>query len=124
MKILVKHGITAGIFGSLHTYPLPGDLTNYSFMMPDTFAASSECFPDNISAFQEFNLRVSRESARNISKKLPWAAALRLLAQAPGLGFKMETAADLGGQLLAERREPWQRVRRRSYQAVLGFDAL
>ena len=56
-KILVKSGITAGIFGSLHTYPMPADLTNYSFfLMPDTFAASSKYFPDNISAFQEFNL--------------------------------------------------------------------
>lgn len=121
-KILVKHGIKTGIFGSLHTYPLPSDLTNYAFLMPDTFAAGSECFPDDISAFQEFNLRVSRESARNVSKRIPWAAGLDLLRKAPGLGFKLSTVADVGGQLLAERREPWQRVRRRSYQAVLGFD--
>ena len=65
---------------------------------------------------------MSRESARNISKKIPWSAALNLLAKAPGLQINLETAKDLGGQLLAERREPWQKVRRRSYQAVLGFD--
>ena len=121
-KILVKHGIKAGIFGSLHTYPMPSDLTNYSFLMPDTFAAGSECFPANISAFQEFNLRATRDSARNVSKRLPWKEGLSLLAKAPGLGFKPDTIADLGQQLLSERTEPMRRVRRRSYQAVLGFD--
>ncbi len=121
-KILAARGINVGVFGSLHTYPMPADLNNYSFFVPDTFAAGSECFPDNISAFQEFNLRVSRQSARNISTKVPWKATLDLLAKAPGLGFKMETVKDVAGQLLAERSKPWQRVRRRAYQAVLGFD--
>lgn len=121
-KILARSGITAGVCGSLHTYPMPEDLTNYTFFMPDTFAAGSECFPDDISAFQEFNLRVSRESARNVSKKIPWAAGLKLLAKAPGLGFKLDTLTDVGQQLLEERKQPLRRVRRRSYQAVLGFD--
>jgi hypothetical protein len=121
-KLLVKNGIKTGICGSLHTYPMPSDLTNYEFFMPDTFAAGSECFPDNISAFQAFNLQLARESARNISTRIPWQSALNLLAKAPGLGFKLETAVDLGRQVLAERSQPWQKTRRRSYQAVLAFD--
>ena len=121
-KILTQRGITAGVYGSLHTYPMPSDLTNYCFLMPDTFAAGSECFPDDLSAFQEFNLRMSRESARNVSKHIPWAAGLKLLAKAPGLGFKLDTIAEVGRQLWSERQEPKRRVRRRSYQAVLGFD--
>jgi hypothetical protein len=121
-KLLVKNGIKTGICGSLHTYPLPPDLTNYEFFMPDTFAAGSECFPDNISAFQAFNLQLARESARNVSTQVPWQGALNLLAKAPGLGFKLDTVMDLGKQLLAERSEPWQKTRRRSYQAVLAFD--
>lgn len=121
-KILAKHGISSGICGSLHTYPLPQDLENYTFFLPDTFAAGSECFPTTASAFQEFNLRVSRESGRNVSKKIPWAAGLKLLANSPGLGFKLDTLADVGQQLLSERKDPLRRIRRRSYQAILGFD--
>src|SRR5947209_5349536 len=78
-RILARHGIAVGVCGSLHTYPMPEDLTNYTFFMPDTFAAGSECFPRDISAFQEFNLRMSRESARNVSRRIPWAAGLKLL---------------------------------------------
>jgi len=121
-KILAGRGVTAGVFGSLHTYPMPEDLTNYSFFVPDTFAAGSECFPGNISAFQEFNLRLARESARNISTRVPWKATLNLLAKMPGLGFKMQTAMDVGRQLLAEQKHPWQKTRRRSFQTVLAFD--
>jgi hypothetical protein len=121
-KLLVDNGITAGVCGSLHTYPMPSDLTNYKFFIPDTFAAGSECFPDNISAFQAFNLQLARESARNISTRVPWQGALNLLMKAPGLGFKLDTAVDLGRQILAERTHPWQKTRRRSYQAVLAFD--
>jgi hypothetical protein len=121
-KILAQRGIRTGVCGSLHTYPMPADLSNYDFFMPDTFAAGSECFPDSISAFQEFNLRVSRGSARNVEKGVPWAAGLQLLRKAPGLGFKLDTMADVGRQLLSERKEPMKRVRRRSFQAILGFD--
>jgi hypothetical protein len=121
-KILTRHGISTGVCGSLHTYPMPDDLTNYTFFVPDTFAAGSECFPANISAFQAFNLSMARKSARNVSTEVPWKATLNLLAKVPGLGFKLQTGLDLGRQLLSERREPWQRVRRRSYQTVLGFD--
>src|SRR5262249_1391748 len=50
------------------------------------------------------------------------ALALRFLAAAAGLGFKPRTAIDLAGQLALERRWPWRRVRRRTYQTVLQFD--
>ena len=41
-QILSKNKV--GVFGSLHTYPLPDNLENYSFFVPDTFAAGKECF--------------------------------------------------------------------------------
>jgi len=121
-KLLTQNGIKSGVFGSLHTYPMPSDLNNYTFFMPDTFAAGSECFPDDITAFQAFNLRMARESARNVSRRIPWQDALDLLTKVPKLGFKMSTGEDLAQQLLSERSQPWMRTRRRSYQAVLAFD--
>ena len=49
---LAKEGFKVGIFGSLQSYPLPKDLENYKFYIPDTFAAGDECFPSELSYFQ------------------------------------------------------------------------
>ncbi len=121
-RLLAEGGVKTGVFGSLHTYPLPENLENYSFYVPDTFAAGSECFPDDVSVFQEFNLNMARSSGRNVSTSIPWKGALRLLAKAPGLGLKPRTFMDLGGQILSEREKKWQKCRRRTYQSVLAFD--
>lgn len=121
-RILVRHGITAGVFGSLHSYPVPGDLGRYAFYVPDAFAPGSECHPARIATFQELNLRMARSSARNVSTEIPFGPALRLLAHAPGLGLRPATLWAAGKQLIQERLRPWRRVRRRTYQAVLAFD--
>jgi hypothetical protein len=120
--LLTRGGISTGVFGSLHSYPMPRDLNNYAFYLPDTFAIGSECFPQHLKAFQEFQLRMARESARNISEKLPWGLAFKLLARAPELGLKPRTFIDIGSQLLLERAQRWRNVRRRTYQAVMAFD--
>src|SRR6516165_8432903 len=67
-EFLAKGGLRVGMFGSLHTYPLPSDLDNYAFYVPDTFAAGPECFPDKFTAFQEFNLRMVDQSGRNVAR--------------------------------------------------------
>jgi hypothetical protein len=121
-ELLARAGMSVGVCGSLHTYPLPPAIERYRFFIPDVFAAGAECFPEAISTFQAFNLDMVHESARNVSRRIPWARALRFLAAAPGLGFKPRTAIDLAEQLASERRRPWQRVRRRTYQTVLAFD--
>src|SRR5271156_5203827 len=33
-KILTANGIKTGVCGSLHTYPIPADLNNYTFYIP------------------------------------------------------------------------------------------
>jgi len=120
--LLAKNRVSTGVCGSLHTYPMPQDLEGYAFFLPDTFAAGSECFPKKLNAFQEFNLTMARESARNVETRVPWAAALRFLAAAPELGLKIKTFADLGGQLVSEKVQDWRTTRRRTYQSVLAFD--
>jgi hypothetical protein len=121
-ELLAGHGVRTGICGSLHSYPMPTDLNHYAFYLPDTFAAGSECFPGRLATFQEFNLRMARESAMNVSQKLPWHTALNVLAAAPGLGLRMQTLVDVGVQLISERLQAWRKIRRRTYQAVLAFD--
>ena len=121
-EFLRKNGVRVGMFGSLHSYPMPKDLEGYDFYIPDTFAAGSECFPKKVSVFQDFNLSMARESARNVQRGVPWAKALQVLANAPELGLKLNTLASVAGQLMSERAEKWKVVRRRTFQSVLAFD--
>ena len=97
-NLLSKRGIKVGVFGSLHSYPLPADMTNYGFYVPDVFAAGSECFPENIELFQEINLSLSHESARNVDRAIPYSQIGKLLLNVNDLGFKAST--------LFERRQP------------------
>ncbi len=121
-ELLRRGGIRVGVCGSLHTYPPPTSLDNYDFFLPDTFAAGSECFPQSIELFQDFNLRMARESARNVARGVPWGKALQVLLHAPELGFKLQTAVSVAGQLVSERAQKWRTVRRRTYQSILAFD--
>jgi hypothetical protein len=121
-EILVRNGVSTGVCGSLHSYPLPPNAAAYAFFIPDVFAAGSECFPPAIETFQAFNLEMSRGSARNVSSSVPWRKAWRVLAGAPGLGLRPSTLLDVGRQLAHERRQRWVRVRRRTFQVVLAFD--
>ena len=121
-KLLNASGIRAGVFGSLHSYPVPNRLEDYGFYVPDVFAASAECFPKNVELFQDFNLRLSRESARNAKDSIPYRDALRLLWNVNRLGFTSRTMLDVAGQLVQERARPWKVTRRRTYQSVISFD--
>ena len=121
-KILTQNGVRSGVFGSLHTYPLPEPLENYTFYFPDTFAAGSECFPDLLSTFQAFNLEMARESARNVSRRVPWKSAMKVIARSPHLGLKVGTYGKVGRHLVSEWSDGWKKTRRRTYQVVLAFD--
>lgn len=121
-QILASQGIVTGVFGSLHTYPLPNNLDGYAFYVPDSFAISSECFPANLCVFQEFNLVMARRSARNVSITVPKEATLNLLAHLSSLGVQLPTLLDTAQQILIEQFQPWRKNRRRTYQAVLAFD--
>ena len=121
-QILSSNGFKTGVFGSLHSYPLPDNLNNYTFYVPDSFATNSECFPEKLSVFQEFNLSMARNSARNVSTKFPIEATLKLLTHLPALGLRVSTLLDTAKQLLAEQFKPYRKNRRRTYQTVLAFD--
>ena len=121
-KLLAARGVRVGVFGSLHSYPMPASLESYAFYVPDTFAAGPECLPDTLSVFQAFNLEMARASGRNVARRVPWKPAARLLARSPALGLRVATFGELGRHLAAERLQPWKSTRRRTYQAVLAFD--
>ena len=121
-KMLVDGGIDTGVFGPMHSFPLPKDHKRYAFYLPDVFANTPETHPKSLEAFQSFNLSMSRQSARNVSTSLDWGSAIKFLAGAPFLGLRASTVFSLLGQLRDERSEPWKSTRRRTYQPVLTFD--
>jgi hypothetical protein len=120
--ILVRNGVHVGVFGSLHTYPPPADMEKYAFYVPDTFANGPECFPEALSAFQEFNLRMVDVSGRNVAKTLMFKHAARFIGKAPGLGLQIGTLGRLANQVLSERLNPPRVGRRRTSQVQIAFD--
>ncbi|BAZ91365.1 hypothetical protein NIES932_28720 [Raphidiopsis curvata NIES-932] len=121
-KILTRHKISTGVFGTLHTYPMPKNLSNYAFYVPDTFAAGKECFPSSINAFQDFNLSMARESPRNVSDRIHWLKVLTMLRSLPELGIRPQTLASVAGQVAIERVQSWKSIRRRTFQPMIAFD--
>ena len=121
-ELLARAGVKVGVFGSLHTYPLPADISRYAFYVPDTFANGAECFPDALTCFQDFNLKMVDSSGRNVNKGLNIKAALPFLAKAPLLGVKLDTAYRLAKQIVSEKIWPSRVVRRRTSQMQLAFD--
>lgn len=120
--LLQRAGVNVGVFNSLHTYPLPGQLDGYAFYVPDPFASGHETHPKSIEPFQALNLSLSRGSGRNVSGGVPVREALKLVGSLPSLGVRVHTVAQLARQIGEERLAKWKLVRRRTYQSVLSFD--
>lgn len=121
-RILVDAGVRTGVFGPLHSAPLPADADRYEFYLPDTFAHESASHPDRLRSFQEFNLRMARRSPRNVSRSFHLESMLRFLSSAPALGLRASTIASILRQLVDEQRQAWKATRRRTFQSVVAFD--
>jgi hypothetical protein len=121
-SILSRNGVRTGVFGALNSYPVPEDLTNYSFYVPDTFAAGSECFPADLGVFQEFNLRMVDLSSRNVNASIVLKPAFDLMRKAPFLGVRGTTFYRLAKQLVHEKIDARRVGRRRTSQVELAFD--
>lgn len=87
-SILARSSIKTGVFGSLHSYPLPHDLSNFAFYVPDTFAPSPECFPGRLRVFQDFNLKMAGMNGLNVQSSIPLRESTRFLLNAYSLGVK------------------------------------
>ncbi len=120
--LLARAGRRVGLFGSLHSYPLPTDLSHYDFYVPDTFAAGPQAKPAELSAFQAFNLQMVDLSGRNVSTGLPVKDALAFLFKAMPSGVRPSTLAKIVRQLATERLWRDRSARRRTIQSVIGFD--
>lgn len=121
-NLLARQGVKVGVFGSLQSYPLPAGLDNFSFYVPDTFAAGDECFPEVLSDFQAFNLSMVRASGRNVKSGIAVKEAARFIQNSIYLGLKPNTFLKLSNQIFSERFNRDRIVRRRTSQVEIAFD--
>ncbi len=121
-SLLADGGVSTGVFGPFNSYPLPDDFDKYAFYLPDTFAGDARSWPKSLESFQEFNLIMTRASGRNVQSGIDWASALGFLLRAPFIGLRPKTGVDVLRHLVDERRTPWKKIRRRSYQPVVAYD--
>jgi len=121
-NLLAQQGIKVGVFGSLQSYPLPVDLDNFAFYVPDTFAAGDECFPETLSTFQAFNLSMVRANGRNVNSGIAVKDAARFIQKSISLGLTPNTFLKLSNQILSERLNSDRIVRRRTSQVEIAFD--
>lgn len=121
-QMLAAAGRRVGMFGSLHSYPLPADLDRYDFYVPDTFAAGPEAKPAELAAFQQFNLHMVDRSGRNVSGDLPVKQALPFLLRSLPAGIRPATVAKIARQVASERIWRHRTARRRTIQSLLAFD--
>ncbi|WP_230281646.1 hypothetical protein [Croceicoccus sp. Ery15] len=120
--ILSRNGVKCGVFGSLHSSTAPANINDFAFYVPDFFAHESFAHPKALEPFQDFNLAMTRRSARNVDRGFPKSETIGFLKSAPKIGIKTSTAMKLAQQLVEERVEPLRKIRRRSIQPLLGLD--
>ncbi|MFT4804504.1 hypothetical protein [uncultured Nonlabens sp.] len=120
--ILSTNDVTTGVFGSLHSFPLPEEKSNVKFHIPDVFSPLPNTHPTSIELFQKINLNLARKSAKNVDTGIPLKEVVSNLANIAQLGFKMDTIACIGKHLVEEKMDKWKTTRRRTFQSVLSFD--
>jgi hypothetical protein len=121
-SLLGANGIRTGVFSSMQSSPLPDDSDQYAFYFPDMFAETSHTQPAELASFQEFNVSMTRESARNVSRRISLNTAARVILDSRKLGLKLTTFLDVARQLADEIVNPAHKTRRRAYQPMLMFD--
>jgi hypothetical protein len=122
-SILARNGIRTGVFSSMQSSPLPPNSRDFAFYFPDMFGNDAATHPNELRALQEFNLAMTRSSARNVSRRIDLRRAAKMLATSGKLGIRASTYAGIGGQLVSELLNSHRKTRRRAYQPLLLLDA-
>jgi hypothetical protein len=122
-EFLAKAGKSVGLFGSLQSWPVPKDKEPYRFYIPDTFAQTSETYPDTLEPFQKFNLSQTKKDGGQTPGKIKMSWSLfKDILMFFDLGFSLKTAFSLMVQLLKEKLNPQYRNIRSMFQAPVSFD--
>jgi hypothetical protein len=121
-KLLADEGFKVGVFGSLHSSAIPSNVENYCFYVPDFFDDKVFSYPKSLESFQRLNLVMTRESARNVSSKIPIKEALLFFQNYIAQGMSLNTLSLIASQLLSEFSKPHLKSRRRAVQPAISMD--
>lgn len=119
-KYLADAGRNVGVFGSVHSWPVPDD--PYAFYVPDPFAADDQVQPERLRPFQAFNLGTTRTSGKASGTRIGPKTAAKFIATAPQLGIRASTVFRFAHQIIDERRNPARTTRRRALRSLIAFD--
>ncbi len=121
-QLLCQAGVSCGIFGSLHTWPVPeGD--PYAFYIPDTFARSPETLPSHYTSFQKLNLRYTEQEGGKVHKPLkPSRKDLQEAWQLFRSGLSLGSLGNTAFHLFKEYLNPVFKSLRPTLQAPIAFD--
>ena len=119
---LKSQGYSVGVYGSLHSNYLPENYKDYDFYIPDAFSPHSICNPESLKSFQEFQLKLSRKSGRNVSKNFMRDLPNDLLFLFFKSGISIKTFLKILNQLSLEKIDKTKFCRRRVFQTIVNFD--
>ena len=119
-EILLDNKIDIGIFGSLHSYP-PLKRKGVKFYLPDTFAPQHSAYPNELSEFQKFNLRLSGQN-KAISRSIDFYSIIDFLKLILKKTITKRSAIKSIIQILKEFINNKQKKRRSIMQAIIGFE--
>lgn len=116
-------GRSVGLVGVLHSSPLAEQCRspNFRFVMPDVFSDEPATIPDELRPLQEFNLRLSRRSARIASTTLGPRDLLSTV-DFTRQGVRPSTWLELARLATAVGARRWNKERLRVGQALLLAD--
>ena len=120
-EVLIHNKINIGIFGSLHSYPYPGESPYISFYVPDTFAPQPLCSSERLTRLQRFNLMMSSSNkaySRPINYREIFFFLRLLLTNQLSLPFITSTLKQLSLELFHSH----YKERRSFLQPVLFFE--
>lgn len=119
---LKNKGYKVGVYGSLHSNQMPKDYREYSFYVPDPFSDHFNCQPKFLEPIQDFQLKLTRGSSRNVERSFVNKLSLKLFLSFFKSGITLRTYLKLIKQLFHERINKARVSRRRISQTIINFD--
>lgn len=120
-EIAEANELSIGLFGVLQSWP-PHKPKAGGFYVPDTFSKQSEAFPESLSWFQEFNLRMTKNNGfsaeSNLNPRQLVTAGLKLVNQ----GLSPYSIRNTCLHLVKERLDRRYKAGRSILQVLPCFD--
>ncbi len=119
---LKNKGYEVGVYGSMHSNKIPENISKYKFYIPDPFSEHCKCQPKSLEPIQDFQLKLSRSSSRNVQRSFSKQISLSLISALLKSGLRISSYLGILKQLIHERFDNKKVNRRRVFQSVINFD--